>query len=59
MTITFTHSFASSPSVVITPVGSAAAGLAYYITRTANNFSICSNSAAPASANFGFDYIVI
>jgi cytoskeletal protein CcmA (bactofilin family) len=59
MTITFTHSFASSPSVVITPVGTAAAGLAYYITRTANNFSICSNSAAPASTNFGFDYIVV
>jgi len=59
MTITFSHSFSASPSIVITPVGSAAAGLAYYITRTASNFSICSNSAAPASISFGFDYIVI
>ena len=59
MTITFIHSFASSPSIVITPVGSAAAGLGYYITRSSTNFSICSNSAAPASTSFGFDYIVI
>lgn len=59
MTITFSHSYASSPSIVITPVGNAAAGLAYYITRTASNFSICSNSVAPASISFGFDYIVI
>jgi cytoskeletal protein CcmA (bactofilin family) len=59
MTITFTHSFSSSPSIIITPVGSAAGGLAYYITRTASNFDICTNSAAPASTSFGFDYIVI
>jgi len=59
MTITFVHSFSSSPSVIITPVGSAAAGLGYYITRTSSNFSICTNSAAPGSSSFGFDYIVI
>jgi cytoskeletal protein CcmA (bactofilin family) len=59
MTITFIHSFASSPSVIITPVGSAAAGLGYYVTRTSSNFSICTNSVAPASSSFGFDYIVI
>jgi len=59
MTITFTHSFSSSPSIVITPVGSQAGGLAYYITRTASNFTICSNSAPSASTSFGFDYIVI
>ena len=59
MTITFTHKFSSSPSIIITPVGSGAGGLAYYITRTASNFSICSNSAPAASISFGFDYIVI
>lgn len=59
MTITFNHSFSATPSIIITPVGSAAGGLAYYITRTASNFSICSDSVAPASTSFGFDYIVI
>ena len=59
MTITFTHSFSASPSVVITPVGSGASGLNYYITRTASNFSICSSLAAPGNISFGFDYIVI
>ena len=59
ITVTFAHSFSATPYVVITPVGSAAGGLAYYITRATTNFSICSDSAAPASTTFGFDYVVL
>ncbi len=59
MTITFVHSFSSSPAVIITPVGSGGSGLNYYITRTASNFSICSSLAAAGNISFGFDYIVI
>ncbi len=58
VTITFTQQF-SAPHVVITPVGSAAAGLNYYINRGPTNFSICTTNAAPAGQSFAFDYIVI
>ncbi len=59
VTITFTQKFATTPHVVITPVGSSAAGLQYYINRDANGFSIGTLNAPPSSANFAFDYIVI
>jgi len=59
ITVTFNKSFASTPHVVVTPVGSAAGGLAYYVNRSTASFSICTDSAAPASTSFGFDYIVI
>lgn len=58
VTISFTQSF-SAPHVVITPVGSAAAGLNYYINRTNSGFSICTTNAAPVGQSFAFDYIVI
>lgn len=58
-TITFAQNFNEVPHVVITPVGSAAAGLNYYITRTTTSFQICTTNAAPGGANFGFDYIAI
>jgi cytoskeletal protein CcmA (bactofilin family) len=59
VTIAFAQKFAATPHVVITPVGSAAAGLQYYINRDANGFSIGTANPPPAGANFGFDYIVI
>lgn len=59
VTLTFTQRFGATPHVVITPVGSAAAGLQYYINRDAGGFSIGTLNAPPAGANFGFDYIVI
>ncbi len=58
ITITFTSRFSSTPHVIVTPVGSAAGGIAYYINRSTSNFSICSSSAPPANASFGFDYFV-
>jgi cytoskeletal protein CcmA (bactofilin family) len=57
VTITFTAPFNSTPHIVITPVGSSAAGLAYYINRSTTNFSICTTSTPPSSVSFGFDYI--
>jgi hypothetical protein len=58
-TITFTNRFSGTPHVVVTPVGSAAGGLNYYINRSASNFSICATNSAPAGQTFSFDYIVI
>ena len=58
VTIGFTQNF-SSPHVVITPVGSAAAGINYYINRTNSGFSICTTNAAPVGQSFAFDYVVI
>lgn len=59
VSITFTQRFSSTPHVIITPVGSAAGGIEYYINRDANGFSIGTANPPPAGANFGFDYIVI
>ena len=58
-TISFRSQFSATPHVVITPVGAAAAGLNYYVTRNTGSFQICSTNAAPAGANFAFDYVVI
>jgi cytoskeletal protein CcmA (bactofilin family) len=57
VTVTFATAFNSTPHIAITPVGSSAAGLAYYINRSTTNFSICTTSSPPSSASFGFDYI--
>jgi cytoskeletal protein CcmA (bactofilin family) len=57
--VTFATRFDDTPHVIVTPVGSAAGSLEFYITRSATGFSVCSNNAAPANASFGFDYIVL
>ncbi|MDB5166484.1 MAG: hypothetical protein JWM37_556 [Candidatus Saccharibacteria bacterium] len=57
--ITFAQKFATTPKVLVTPVGQAAGGIDYYVTRTANGFSICTSTGAPASSSFGFDYFVV
>lgn len=59
LTITFANKFNTAPHVVITPVGSAAAGLNYYINRSNSSFSICTTNPPPAGQSFSFDYIVI
>ena len=58
-TITFNAAFASIPHVVLTPIGASAAGLQYYVNRSATNMSICALNSAPASQTFGFDYMVL
>jgi len=59
VTLSFSQHFATTPHVVITPVGSASGSLQYYVNRDASGFSIGVSSPPPASGNFAFDYIVI
>ncbi len=59
VTVTFASKFNSTPHLVITPIGSAAAGLDYYANRSTTSFSVCSTNAAPGGTTFGFDYIVL
>lgn len=58
-TITFAASFAATPHVVITPIGSGGASLDYYVTRSSTGFVIYTANSAPSSTSFSFDYIVI
>ena len=59
LTVNFTTKYNSSPRVMVTPVGSGAANLAYYTNRTTSNFSICAANTPPGNASFGFDYFVV
>ncbi len=58
ITINFTNTFGGTPHAVVTPVGSAAGGLNYYVNRDAGNLSVCTVNPAPAHSSFGFDYHV-
>lgn len=58
ITVNFTQKF-GSPHISVTPIGSGAAGLNYYVTRSTSNFSICTTNSPPAGQSFAFDYIVI
>lgn len=58
-TITFSQKFNNTPHIIITPVGSSAAEVQYYIERSGSKFSVCSGNSAPANATFGFDYMAI
>jgi len=55
-TINFVSAFISTPHVLITPIGPAAASVSYYVNRTTTNFSICTNTVPPASSSFAYDY---
>jgi|SRR5665213_3917563 len=59
VTITFTGKYNAIPHVLVTPIGSAAGGLSYYVDRSTTNFSVCDASTPPAGSSFGFDYFVI
>jgi hypothetical protein len=58
ITVNFTSQFDNTPHVVVTPIGSDAGGLKYYVSRNTGSFSVCTASPAPSHASFGFDYIV-
>jgi cytoskeletal protein CcmA (bactofilin family) len=58
-TINFTQAYDATPHVLITPIGSAAGGIAYYVDRNTAGFSICDATAPPAGSSFGFDYFVV
>lgn len=58
LTVNFAQRFNSTPHVVVTPVGSSAAGLDYYVTRTVAGFTLATLNPPPAASSFSFDYIV-
>ncbi|MDB5185104.1 MAG: hypothetical protein JWN38_912 [Candidatus Saccharibacteria bacterium] len=57
-TINFSKKYNNTPRVLITPVGSDAGAIDYYVTRTTASFSICDATPPPAGANVAFDYFV-
>lgn len=59
ITVNFAAAFNSTPHVVITPVGPAAAGLGYYINRTTSSFSVCAASTPAGGTTYVFDYIAL
>lgn len=59
VTVNFAQKFNATPHVVITPVGSAAGTLNYYVNRSSTSFSVCSTNAPSGGTTFSFDYIVI
>jgi cytoskeletal protein CcmA (bactofilin family) len=59
ITINFTSRFNGTPHIVISPIGSAAAGLNYYINRTTSNFSVCAANAPTDGITYVFDYIAL
>lgn len=59
VTVNFTNKFNATPHVVVTPVGSAAGGLNYYVTRTTGSFTLCTTNPAPGGTSFSFDWIAI
>ena len=59
ITVTFSTPFDTIPHIQVTPVGTGAAGVGFYINRSTTNFSICGTIPAPQGSTFGFDYFVI
>ncbi len=57
--VNFVQRYNRTPYVIITPVGSPAAGIDYYVNRSSGGFSICSTNAPPAGSSFGFDYMIM
>lgn len=59
ITVNFSSRFNAVPHVLITPVGSDAGTVTYYVNRTSSDFSICASTPPPANASFGFDYFIV
>lgn len=57
--VNFAQRFSNQPHVLISPVGSGAGLMNYYVERDQNGFSICAASPAPANQSFAFDYFVM
>lgn len=58
-TIIFSQRFSETPHVVVTPIGSPAGNINFYVNRSNTSFSICTSNPPPSGASFAFDYIVI
>jgi hypothetical protein len=59
ITVNFTRKYNTVPRVLVTPVGSGAGNVNYYVTRTTSSFSVCGTVAAGGGQSFGFDYFVV
>ncbi len=59
ITVLFAQPFNATPHVIVTPIGLAAGGLDWYVTRTSTQFSVCDASNPPSGSSFGFDYFVL
>lgn len=59
VTVTFGQHFNSTPHVVVSPVGSGAAGINYYVNRSSSDFSLCTTNGAPGGTSFSFDWIAL
>jgi cytoskeletal protein CcmA (bactofilin family) len=59
ISVTFSQAFDETPHVVLTPVGLAAGGLAYYVDRTSTGFSVCDATTPPSGSSFAFDYFIV
>lgn len=58
MTLTFARAFASTPHVVVTPIGSAAGQTQWYVNRSTTSFSVCTNTPPPGNQAFAYDYFI-
>jgi len=57
--VNFRNTYSGTPVVMITPVGSAASNLRYYVARDSAGFSIATSNAPSASTTYRFDYFVV
>lgn len=58
ITVNFSSPYASTPHVLLTPVGASSATLQYYVNRSASSFNVCSASTPQAGQSYVFDYMV-
>jgi len=56
VTLTFATRFNATPHILLTPVGSTAADLNFYITRNTSTMSVCTTSIPPAGTTIVYDY---
>ncbi|QHN43275.1 hypothetical protein GII36_05510 [Candidatus Mycosynbacter amalyticus] len=56
--VNFNQAYATSPRVIISPIGAGAGLSTYYVDRNNSGFSICAASTPPANSAFAFDYFV-
>jgi cytoskeletal protein CcmA (bactofilin family) len=56
--INFSQAFTKTPHVVVSPIGSGAGQLGFYVERNTTGFSICSTTTPPNNQVFAFDYFI-
>lgn len=59
VTVNFTQKYNTTPRINVTPIGSGAANVGYYINRSTTSFSVCAANNPPANSSFGFDYFIV